>query len=178
MNSINSPKILFLGDTFLDKIYDLDLESLTGSIPVIFNLEAPISSSGSQIPGKICLRSPVDSLEQTFKPLPLAVCLANNHIMDYGEVAFEDTIKILKTNEILYFGAGNPKENYNNPLILTHRGLKLGMAGYCYADFFNQTPDVLEMKYSPAPLILERITNDILSMKELVNRVVYPLSLG
>ena len=35
-------------------------------------------------------------IEKTFGVLPAAVCLANNHIMDYGDQGYLDTITILK----------------------------------------------------------------------------------
>lgn len=54
------------------------------------------------------------------------VNLSNNHIFDYGVDSFKETIRILKENNILYFGAhGQPD------LIIQKDDTKIYLNGYC-----------------------------------------------
>ena len=55
-----------------------------------------------------------------------AVCLANNHTFDYGEVSFELTKQILKDNNIEYFGINSNKE-----VIKDIENNKIVLCGYC-----------------------------------------------
>ncbi|MEF1174887.1 CapA family protein, partial [Vibrio sinaloensis] len=57
------------------------------------------------------------------------VCLANNHIFDYGREGLEDTIKILNDNNIEWFGV------YDKDVVLND--LNLVLHGYCS---FNTDP--------------------------------------
>ncbi|WP_125606350.1 CapA family protein [Lapidilactobacillus bayanensis] len=52
-----------------------------------------------------------------------AVTVSNNHIMDYGQQGFDDTIKTLKENKIGYFGEGYLYAH-------TVKGVKFGFLGY------------------------------------------------
>ena len=56
--------------------------------------------------------------------------LANNHIIDYGEEAFAETLEYLDKHNIKYFGAGNEENNYNNPCIIDFSGKKIPLFGY------------------------------------------------
>lgn len=106
-------KLLFLGDFFYDyKIIMPDIEEIScwikkNNFMTILNLEAPLCQSDS----KIIKRGPnLFQSEVTIQVLKklnvVAVCLANNHIMDYGEEALFRTINILNENGILHVGAG------------------------------------------------------------------------
>ena len=115
--------INFLGDVYLDKSYSVKI-SLEH---YIFNLEYPLSIAGIPALSKINLGQSRSYIEGTFNKMPVAVNLANNHIMDYGEAAFDYTIKYLEDKNIKYFGAGTKANNYNNLarmnlfLLHTHR---------------------------------------------------------
>jgi poly-gamma-glutamate synthesis protein (capsule biosynthesis protein) len=168
-------KILFLGDVYLT---DACLVTLPSGYPIIFNLEAPISNRGTPIQGKINLSMREGLLEKVFNPLPIAASLANNHIMDYGNDAFEDTLINLDKLGVKYFGAGRSDENYNNPLIISIGKLKVGLLGYCYAFYYNQINNVEGLVYGPAPLEMDRIQADIANLKKLVDRIVLTFHWG
>ncbi|MGE4444882.1 MAG: CapA family protein [Candidatus Altimarinota bacterium] len=118
--------IQFLGDVYLDKKYNsnINLDNY------IFNLEYPISNRGTPAKNKINLIQNTSYIKDTFGKNPIAVCLANNHIMDYGDDAFEDTMKFLEQNNIKYFGAGNKSNNYNNPLLIKMENTTISVSGY------------------------------------------------
>jgi hypothetical protein len=119
-------KIDFIGDTFLSRAVLINRN--TELTNVVLNLEAPLSSSGVPAKSKINLFMDPENLFETFKDINIvAVNLANNHIMDYGEDAFKKTIDILKNKGIKYFGAGSSDNNFNNPVII---GSKTALFGY------------------------------------------------
>ncbi|WP_418792195.1 CapA family protein [Phosphitispora sp. TUW77] len=106
-------KLLFLGDFFYD--YDViakDIEEIaewiaTNKYAVIINLEGSLSKSGN----KIRKRGP--NLCQSIKTISVlkklnvvGVCLANNHVMDYGDKGLFETIRLLEENNIQHVGAG------------------------------------------------------------------------
>jgi len=122
-------KLSFLGDVFLDKPYEVDI----ALEDFIFNLEFPLSKSGPPAKGKINLGMDKSYIFETFKKYPIAVNLANNHIMDYGEEAFNETLAYLDDRNISYFGAGNEANNFNNPCIINFGETKIALLGYSCA---------------------------------------------
>lgn len=61
-----------------------------------------------------------------------AVNLANNHIHDYLQQGYEDTITSLKNHNVGYFG-------YDHQYITTIKDIKIGALGY---EGWNDTPDI------------------------------------
>ncbi|PEL09863.1 CapA family protein [Bacillus sp. AFS017336] len=61
-----------------------------------------------------------------------AVNLANNHIYDYLQKGYEDTINTLKKQKIGYFG-------YDNQYVTTIKGVKVAALGY---EGWNDSPDL------------------------------------
>lgn len=119
--------ILFAGD-FASRNYGLDfhIESFSDVSEIIsscdysvVNLETPIASEGvnpiqKQGPSLLSPESMLDGIKALgFK----AVTLANNHIYDYGETAFKNTIDLLKRKDIDYVGAGYNQREATLPLI-------------------------------------------------------------
>ncbi len=165
--------ITFLGDVYLDKPYIIDF-SLDN---YIFNLEFPIDNQGVPASGKVNLGQGESYILDTFKKLPLAVCLANNHILDYGIDSYQKTIDYLKENNIQYFGAGTEKENFNNPIYIPHSGKKIGLLGYVCettkANFVSESSNV-----GCAKIELEKIKQDLQIAKQNSNFVIVQLHWG
>lgn len=63
------------------------------------------------------------------------VCLANNHIMDYGTEGLRDTIDVLEQNGIKYVGAGMTIEEARLPLYVEKKGIKLAFINVCEKEF-------------------------------------------
>ncbi len=172
-------KILFLGDFFLKEFYNIKLPIECVKYPFILNLEGPISNRGKPTPEKISLVMREGIFEKVFNnSLPVAVSLSNNHIMDYGNEAFEDTLINLNKLGVKYFGAGRPEDNYNNPLIITVGDIKVALLGYCYALYYEQIKHVKGLRYGPAPLEIKRIKKDIKNLNNTVDRIVVSLHWG
>src|SRR5690554_3570047 len=98
-------KILFLGDWYINS--PANAHQAIKDYPFIFNLEAPITKRGLPTPGKINLRMEQNRIKECFGRNPAAICLANNHIADYGNEAIDDTFAELSAMGILFFGAGS-----------------------------------------------------------------------
>lgn len=116
-----------LGDVYLDDTYQLELDFND----VIINLEYPLYNDGEPSKNKVNLGANKPNLLDTFEVKPLAVCLANNHIMDYGNSSFEKTVNYLNAENIKLYGAGTEENNYNNPAIIESGNKKIALLGYC-----------------------------------------------
>lgn len=131
-------KIAFLGDIAFTGKYDLIENPLAktqfeqiGKILatydyVIGNLESPLTEVNKTL---VCKSMHVKSNPINVELLKLlhidAVCLANNHINDYGKKGIKDTIKILEENNIDWFGIKG-KKIYKN-----FEGKDICFSGFC-----------------------------------------------
>lgn len=167
-------QVLFLGDTFMPAPYEIGMEM---DFPFILNLEAPITRKGKPTPNKINLVCRKNNLCDTFPRLPLAVCLANNHIMDFGDDGLTSTLNELEHLKIQFFGAGDSKNNFRNPLFIQSGSNTLALFGYCYNNH------ILELKRAglestPAPLDPVAIRQDIDRCKGKNIRIIVCLHWG
>lgn len=110
-------------EIFGEKIIDL----FNNSDFSIFNLEGPLTSS-SQAMEKTgpAIKAPQECIKGIKGLGVKAVALANNHITDYQEQGYGDTIRILKENSIDNLGAG---ESIGH--IKKHISLSLGRKKVC-----------------------------------------------
>ncbi|MCS7299765.1 MAG: CapA family protein [Spirochaetia bacterium] len=113
-------RILFAGDLMLDRgvkrsvyknfggRYEMLFVELTNYFysfdTLVVNLEGPISARGNQIPKKYSFRFETNVVEALKFANIRVVNLANNHIYDWGYEAFLDTLSILSSNNIGFFG--------------------------------------------------------------------------
>lgn len=118
-------KLLFLGDFFYDYDYiSEDIDELSQWIKAndyktIVNLETVLSDKGTAIKKRgPNLRSSLVMLEALQKLNCVAVCLANNHAMDYGAEGLLTTIELLNSKGIQCVGAGQNYKEATGPLIL------------------------------------------------------------
>jgi len=94
------------------------------------NLECPISERGTAENKKYTFRAPILAGEA----LALAgfdlVSIANNHILDFGPLALDDTLSTLGKNQILSIGAGKDAYEANAPVIMDVDGLRLAFLAF------------------------------------------------
>jgi gamma-polyglutamate biosynthesis protein CapA len=132
-------KLLFVGDVMMTRSVEKNVKNLNESFIfpfknvlgylrsfdyVISNLEGPIAVSGVKIGSKYSFRMKPRVADALSKANIKIVNLANNHIFDYGKIAFEDTLRNLDKNGIRYFG------NSYEPLIIEKYGIKIGFLGF------------------------------------------------
>jgi poly-gamma-glutamate synthesis protein (capsule biosynthesis protein) len=138
-NSPDNQKVVlsFMGDVLLDSHVSTlidqfgtshilsDVKQVISSSDIsMANFESPISDRGTKENNK----------QYTFRTKPQNVkvltdgginmlSLANNHIFDYGEDAFIDTLKHLKANNIRYAGAGENADGAYSPVYFNKNGV-------------------------------------------------------
>lgn len=95
------------------------------------NLESPISTRGIAVENKkFTLRAgPIAALALKSAGIRV-VSLANNHTMDFGPLALEDTLARLDENTILYTGAGMDLDDARAPAIVKIKGKTLAFLSY------------------------------------------------
>src|SRR5699024_9531699 len=57
---------------------------------------------------------------------PELVTLANNHILDHGEMGLNSTLNVLENNNIKYIGAGTNLSEASKPYIIKKNGINIG----------------------------------------------------
>jgi hypothetical protein len=164
----------FFGDVHLDKPRRANVP-LEGEY--VFNLESPLTHSSKPVWGKINLKSEGVYFKETFGKNPLAVCLANNHIMDYGSEGFLETIENLQRHGIQYFGAGSSADHCHNPFILHVGGQRIALLGYVCPT--THPVFAAGENFGVAPINLDEMARDILLAKEnRAERIIVQLHWG
>ncbi len=106
----------------------------------LVNLECPLSTSGQRFSHKKFTFRADPQAAQAMKQAGInAVALANNHIMDFGLPALQDTLTSLETAGIVYTGAGLTRNEARKPAVITiAHGPTVAMLSYSltYPDEF------------------------------------------
>lgn len=134
-------KLAFVGDIMLDDgpgkviasgrdplaAFDQRLRAADFTIA---NLECPVATTGQAIPAKIfTFRAHPRVLDKLVGRID-AVSVANNHSGDYGKVAFEETLSLLRASHLPYFGGGKNLTEAHAPLWIEQKGLRIAVLGY------------------------------------------------
>ena len=96
------PTIAMVGDVFLQEgllgtAALADVRAVMRGADIAFgNLEAPVSERGAPVEKWINMRMPPDLLADVQDLGFDIVTLANNHMLDFGEIAFFDTLAHLR----------------------------------------------------------------------------------
>lgn len=106
------------------------IERLTSNDLVIGNLEMPISERGYRVRKYSNLRSDPSVLSAVQAMGFQTISLANNHMMDYGVPALEDTLSYLTDAGIRYAGAGLDLASAMQPVISTAGKARVGMVSF------------------------------------------------
>lgn len=129
----------------------------------IFNLEGPLTDSMNAMEKTGPVIKASKECIKGIKGLGVnAVALANNHITDYQKDGFEDTIKLLDDNGIVYFGSG---ENVGK--IQKSISLSIGNRKICFynvSEHFYNTPTAS----TPGANVYDEyvVCNDIKELKQ------------
>lgn len=118
-----SPASLF-SDDLVDVVHEADL--------FVLNLECCISERGEPWPDPakpFFFRAPPQAVEALAGLGVDCVTLANNHALDYGEVALLDTQRYLTEAGIAVVGAGSDREEARRPAVLEKDGIRVRVVG-------------------------------------------------
>ena len=151
-NGKNSFSVAFVGDILFDKDFrpmahasqmggvlnciDKSIVDYLNACDVfMINNEFTIGERGEPLPGKTWTFQVEPDKIQLFRDLGAdIVSLANNHIYDYGEVGFFDTIDNLKKVEMPYIGAGSNLDEAAKPYYFVVNGIKVGIVAASCAE--------------------------------------------
>ena len=97
---------------------------------VVANLECTVSNRGTPWPKTFTFRAPLKAADSLVAAGIDIVSLANNHALDYGITAFQDTMRLLDERSIEYAGGGQDRSEAYAPLIVEQNGLTLAFLGY------------------------------------------------
>ncbi len=120
----------------LDYPFALVKDRLSAADVTWCDLESPLGTSGSPLPGKlIWFRAKPETVECLKSAGVDVVGLANNHILDYDSPCLLETLDILDKAGLAYCGAGRNEEEARRPAIVEAGGLKIAFLAYTeYAD--------------------------------------------
>jgi len=130
--------INLVGDLYFTRenpetIFDYCLESLRSADVIIGNLEVPLADRGSPSTkwvGSKNMRSRPHAIQALKAAGFTAVSLANNHMMDWGGEALEQTIEILDGAGIGHAGAGADRAAAFAPQLIEQRGIRIGLLAF------------------------------------------------
>ena len=153
----------FVGDIMLDravlksveKNFKGDWNSLFENVgelsraDILFgNLEGPVSVGGKKSGSVYSFRMSPASLEAVAEAGFDVLSIANNHIGDWGSVAFADTLDAISSEGMKYAGGGWSKSEAKAPTIIEKNGIKIGFLGFSdvgpkWMEAKNNTPGIL-----------------------------------
>jgi poly-gamma-glutamate synthesis protein (capsule biosynthesis protein) len=105
-------------------------ETLRSADITVGNLECPISARGLAEEKTYAFRAPPLAAESLAYAGFDLVNLANNHSLDYGAIALQDTLTHLADNQVLSVGAGMDNMEAYAPIFLEVNGLRLAFLGF------------------------------------------------
>ena len=135
---------------------------------IVGNLESPLTSSSAvAVPGKCTLRGALSWAEVLKKQGISLVCLANNHLMDYGEQGLFETLAALDAAGVQYVGAGRDKEKACAPVFKDIAGRKFAflacssveVSSRCYAE--SNQPGVAFLEEEELVASIKRFRCDV-----------------
>ena len=107
----------------------------------MLNNEFSISDRGSAIPGKMyTFRAKPERVKILNELGADIVSLANNHVYDFGQEAFEDTIDIIRNAGITTVGGGRNSEEAEKVVYYVVNGIKIGFVSASRAEKVRYTP--------------------------------------
>ena len=123
------------GNTYKDKFGNLP-EIVKGKDLHITNLECPLTDSADKLQkdGPV-IRAKPEMIEAVKYAQVDIACLANNHILDYGNQGLLDTINLCKKNNIKTVGAGKDLSEASKVLYLSIKGKNIAVINIAQHEF-------------------------------------------
>ncbi len=156
----------------------LKIKDTLSDADILFgNLESMISDKGRDVGGIYSFRAKPEAMEGLVFAGFDIVTLANNHTFDWGREAFEDTMKRLSENNILYTGAGFNEEESHSPVIISlDDNFNVGFLGY--TEFLFPSAMATSERSGVTTLTKENMERDIKKAKEEVDFLVVTFHYG
>jgi poly-gamma-glutamate capsule biosynthesis protein CapA/YwtB (metallophosphatase superfamily) len=129
------------------------------------NLEGAVSTRGTRAPDKqFHFRGPPSALSAARRTAGLDVMnVANNHTLDFGRIAFLDTLRIARQNGIATVGGGVDLTAARRPVIVERGGMRI--AFLAYSDVRPEGFTAARSLGGTAPADVAMIRSDVLSAR-------------
>ncbi|MBW3592855.1 MAG: CapA family protein [Actinobacteria bacterium] len=135
------------------------------------NLETAVSTRGAPVPKEYTFRGPPRALRAAARFAGMDVMsLANNHALDYGRVAFRDTLRYAREYGVATPGGGRDLSAARRARIRTVGGLRV--AFLAYSDVRPLGFDATATRSGAAPAFPELIRPDVRAAKRGADLVV------
>ena len=95
------------------------------------NLELPLSRTGKPAPEKILLRGAPEMAGALTEAGFDVMAFANNHVLDYGEDAFAETMSLMDSLGVALVGGGMNLAQARKPALIKRGKLTIGFLAYC-----------------------------------------------
>lgn len=141
----------------------------------IVNLEAVLCEQGQPIAkqGPNLRGEPTTVSGLSVVPFDVA-CLANNHILDYGEQALERTLSLLDGHQIQTVGAGLTRTRALEPLVCQVNQMRIGIVNFCEGeDGTASTEGAGTFGWEP-----DTVIQTIMALRETVDLVIVIAHVG
>lgn len=94
---------------------------------VVTNFEGSETLHNEEVKIGTCLKNPINAISYLKKNNIGILNLANNHIMDYGEVGLYETLNAASLENVRTFGAAENEKKAALPLIIEKDGIKIAL---------------------------------------------------
>lgn len=112
---------------------------------MIANNEFTVSDRGEKMPRKYYTFRASPKRLSIYKEMGVdLVTLANNHVYDFGEIAFNDMLNSFNEYNIPYIGAGKNIEEAKKPFYFIVNGYKISFVNATRAEKYILTPEATE----------------------------------
>ena len=121
------------------------VDIMTKSDIMVANNEFTISDRGEKMPGKYYTFRGSPKRLSIYEEMGVdLVTLANNHVYDFGKIAFYDMLDALKEYKLPYIGAGKNIEEAMKPYYFIINGYKVSFVNATRAEKLILTPEATE----------------------------------
>lgn len=135
------PALLERGKGIRGVLSDEVLDVLRSADILLVNSEFAFTNRGEPIPGKVyTFRGNPENVKYLEDMGTDIVTLANNHVYDFGEDGFLDTLKTFRDADIPFIGAGEDLEEASKPFYFIVNGRKYGFTAATRAEKNILTP--------------------------------------
>lgn len=149
----------------------LKIAKFLNSADLVFgNLESPVSSRGEDLGSTYSFRAEPKVVEGLKYAGFDVVSLANNHILDWGGVALQDTVNLLRGSNIVSVGAGKDYLEANKPAVLRLGNTKI--AFLAYTDLYPKSLRAGEDYSGVSDFDLEKVKMAVAEAREAVDLAV------
>lgn len=141
----------------------------------VINLEGPLTLRGEKVPKPFNFRMPPSTTRILNGAGVDVVCIANNHVFDYGPDGLFDTISYLDSTGIAHIGAGRNEREAYAPALFAVGGRNVALLAF-YGG--GEAPGASGSKPGVARRDLNRIRRSVGSIRDSVDYIVVVLHWG